>query len=98
MVAAKSVVWLHGEVKSPPFSRTARVEAGLLLRRLQAGEQLTLPHSRPLRIVHRLDPDAVIIAEVFHKKTRGTPRQVIETCRRRLRAYDAHANSAREGQ
>lgn len=117
MAAAKSLVWLHGEVKTPPFSPAARVEAGLLLRRLQAGGQLTLPHSRPLpatgprchelripdehvswRIVHRLDPDAVIIAEVFHKTTRSTPRHVIETCRRRLRIYDAEANPAREGQ
>jgi phage-related protein len=38
--------------------------------------------------VYRLDPDAVVIAEVFSKKTAATPRQVIETCRRRLRAYD----------
>lgn len=50
------------------------------------------------RIVHRLDPDAVIITEVFHKTTRSTPRHVIEICRRRLRLYDAHANPAREGQ
>ena len=34
----KPLVWLHGEVKSPPFSGAARLEAGLLLRRLQRGE------------------------------------------------------------
>ncbi len=44
----KPVVWLHGEVKTPPFSRGARLEAGLLLRRLQTGEKLTLPWSRPM--------------------------------------------------
>ena len=44
----KPLVWLHGEVKTPPFSQTARIEAGLLLRRLQAGENLGLPHSRPM--------------------------------------------------
>lgn len=44
----KPLVWLHGEVKSPPFSRAARLEAGFLLRRLQQGEGLGLPHSRPM--------------------------------------------------
>ena len=44
----KPLVWLHGEVKTPPFSSEARIEAGFLLRRLQAGERLSLPHSRPM--------------------------------------------------
>jgi phage-related protein len=44
----KPLVWLRGEVKSPPFSSAARTEAGWLLRRLQAGEKLGLPHSRPM--------------------------------------------------
>lgn len=42
------LVWLHGEVKTPPFSLAARVEAGGLLGRLQVGESLGLPHSRPM--------------------------------------------------
>ena len=46
--ADKPVVWLHGEVKSPPFSPAARVEAGTLLRRLQQGERLGMPASRPM--------------------------------------------------
>lgn len=44
----KPLVWLHGEVKTPPFSKAARIEAGYLLRRLQQGEALLLPHSRPM--------------------------------------------------
>jgi phage-related protein len=44
----KPLAWLHGEVKTPPFSAAARIEAGLLLRRLQRGERLELPHSRPM--------------------------------------------------
>jgi hypothetical protein len=36
----------------------------------------------------RLDADAVVIADVFSKKTRTTPRNLIETCRERLRRYD----------
>ncbi len=104
----KPIVWLHGEVKSPPFTSAARVEAGFLLRTLQKGNRLGLPHSRPMpdigsrchelrlvdetitwRIVYRLDADAVIIVEVFSKKTQSTPRHVINTCRDRLRAYDS---------
>jgi len=44
----KPLVWLHGEVKTPPFTKEARLEAGLLLRRLQKGEKIALPHSRPM--------------------------------------------------
>jgi hypothetical protein len=44
----KPLAWLHGEVKTPPFSQEARLEAGLLLRRLQQGESLGMPHSRPM--------------------------------------------------
>lgn len=44
----KPLVWLQRAVKTPPFSSAARIEAGYLLRRLQAGENLSLPHSRPM--------------------------------------------------
>jgi phage-related protein len=37
------------------------------------------------RIIYRLDDDAVAIVDVFSKKTRQTPGQVIVDCRRRLR-------------
>jgi phage-related protein len=33
----------------------------------------------------------VIVAEVFSKKTRATPKAILATCRRRFRAYDAVA-------
>lgn len=104
----RPVVWFAGEVRTPPFSREARIEAGVLLRQLPLGVSLGMPHSRPMRaigkrchelrvpdreaswrILFRLDPDAVVILEVFAKKTAATPKAVIETCRRRLRAYDA---------
>jgi phage-related protein len=48
------------------------------------------------RIVYRLDPDAVVIAEVFSKKTRTTPGAVIQNCRRRLRTYDVLIADIRE--
>jgi len=44
----RPLVWLHGEVKTPPFSRLGRLEAGFFLRRIQNGELLGLPHSRPM--------------------------------------------------
>ena len=46
-------MWLRSSVKTPPFSIPARREAGLLLRQLQRGEQLSMPHSRPMPIVGR---------------------------------------------
>lgn len=104
----KPLVWLHGEIKTPPLSPAARIEAGILLRRLQRGETLGLPHSRPMpaigprchelrirdahrtwRIIHRVDPDAIIILDVFPKTTQRTPQRVLEECRGRLRRYDA---------
>jgi phage-related protein len=44
----KPLVWLHSEIRTPPFSRDARIETGVLLRRLQRGEVLLLPYSRPM--------------------------------------------------
>jgi phage-related protein len=43
------------------------------------------------RIVYRIDADAIIVAEVFAKKTQATPKAVIDAGKRRLRAYDAIA-------
>jgi phage-related protein len=40
-------------VKTPPFSLEARIEAGVLLRRLQKGESLSLPHCRPMPSIGR---------------------------------------------
>lgn len=44
----KPLLWLRGNVKTPPFSSAARIETGVLLRRLQRGEMIALPHSRPM--------------------------------------------------
>jgi phage-related protein len=46
--ADKPLVWLKGEIKTPPFSAPTRIEAGVLLRRLQRGESISPPHSRPM--------------------------------------------------
>lgn len=47
----KPLVWLHTEIRTPPFSAARRIEAGRLLRRLQQGEHIYLPHSRPMRSI-----------------------------------------------
>jgi len=102
----KPLVWLRGEVKTPPFGPDARVEAGFLLRRLQRGDGLGLPHSRPMpdigagchelrivdgpvnwRIMYHIAPDAIVILEVFQKKTAAAPKSVIADCRKRLAAF-----------
>jgi len=105
--ADKPLVWLKGEVKTPPFSSAGRLEAGYLLRRLQQGDTPAMPHSRPLpsigprchelrinderatwRIIYRIDSDAIIIVAVFSKKTRATPKAIVDECKKRLKDYD----------
>ena len=104
----KPLYWLHGAVKSPPFGESARLEAGFLLRLLQQGATIGMPHSRPMpsigkrchelrisddkagwRIIYRIDKDAIILLEVFIKKTGKTPKAAIEACKKRLRDYDS---------
>jgi len=41
------------------------------------------------RIIYRIDVDAVVIGDVFSKKTQATPQVVINACKRRFRVYDA---------
>lgn len=103
----KPLVWLHGAIMTPPFSKQGRLEAGFLLRRLQDGEYLELPQSRPMpsigkrchelrindreanwRIIYRIDVDAIVILEVFSKKTQATPKFIIDECKKRIRLYD----------
>ncbi|MGI9295634.1 MAG: type II toxin-antitoxin system RelE/ParE family toxin [Pseudomonadales bacterium] len=103
----KPLAWIHGDVKSPPLTAAARIEAGYLLRLLQRGTKLSLPHSRPMpsigrhchelritdenkmwRIIYRIDDDAIVILDVFEKKTRQTPKAIIDVCKDRLKVYD----------
>jgi phage-related protein len=104
----KPLLWLEGEIKTPPFSSAARIQAGTLLRRLQQGENVGMPQSRPMpsighrchelrvsdedqnwRIMYRIDSDAIVIVEVFAKKSGATPKKVIDKCKARLKSYDA---------
>lgn len=47
-MSKRPLVWLRVEIKTPPFSKDARIEAGALLRQVQLGHTLTMPHSRPM--------------------------------------------------
>jgi phage-related protein len=106
IVMSKPLVWLRGEIRTPPFSRDARIEAGFLLRRLQDGELLGMPASRPLpdvganchelrivdrdatwRVVYHVATDAIVILEIFSKKTRTLPREIALSAKRRLKQY-----------
>ena len=40
------------------------------------------------RLIYRLDPDAILILEVFEKKTKETPQEIIQHCQRRLKLYE----------
>jgi phage-related protein len=116
MFRRKPLVILSGEIKSPPFSREARMEAGVLLGKLQCGGDIEFPAARPLpcvgarclelrvkdrtaewRIVCRTDRDAVLMVHVFSKKTRITPKSVVEVCKKRLREYDRAAGDEGNG-
>ena len=41
------------------------------------------------RLVYRIESDAIVILEVFDKKSRETPQSVIDTCRARIKRYEA---------
>jgi len=104
----KPLVWMHGEITTPPFSANARIEAGYLLRQVQKGIKLSLPQSRPMpsigvrchelrindenltwRIIYRIYTDAILILEVFEKKTSKTPKSILEICKQRIKLYQA---------
>lgn len=106
----KPLVWMHGEITTPPFSANARIEAGYLLRQVQKGVKLSLPQSQPMpsigtrchelkindenltwRIIYRIFTDAVLILEVFEKKTNKTPKSIIDICKQRINHYEADA-------
>ena len=40
------------------------------------------------RIMYRIDADAIVIAEVFAKKTARTPKAVLAVCNARFKEYD----------
>ncbi len=41
------------------------------------------------RLIYRTDANAIVVLDVFEKKTNQTPRKVIDNCQRRLKHYEA---------
>jgi phage-related protein len=87
----------------------------MLLRLLQQGETLSMPHAEALpdlgahcgalrvrdgehnwRIMYRVDGDALVILEVYAKKTRKIPQEVMDRCRKRLVGYDSATKAERK--
>jgi len=44
--------------------------------------------------MYRIDPDAVLVLEVYAKKTRKIPDAVMDRCRMRLKRYEAAVAAA----
>ena len=49
----KVLVLLAGEIRTPPVSHDARREIGFLIRKLQQGIKIGMPHSRPMPAIGR---------------------------------------------
>jgi len=49
----KPLVWLHGQITTPPLGTKARIEMGYNLRLLQQGAMLGMPCARPVRTTGR---------------------------------------------
>lgn len=113
----KPLVWLDGEVKTPPFTAKGRQEAGILLRMLQEGQPMGMPQAELLpdvglrcgalrirdaehnwRIMYRIDTDAILVLEVYAKKTRKIPDEVIKRCQNRFKKYDLAVKAAKKTQ
>ena len=54
--------------------------------------------SKNWRIMYRLDDDAIVVAEVFSKTTRETPKSVIDNCKRRSKKFDSDSEEQDNGQ
>ena len=104
----KRLRWFQAGIKTPPFTKEGMLVAGTLLRLLQEGEILGMPHSRSMpsigrrcgelrfrdeehnwRILYRIDDDAILVIDVFPKKTQRTPNAILARCKKRLAEYDA---------
>jgi phage-related protein len=72
-----------GEQPSMPHSRPMPI-IGSRCQELRVNDL-----NKTWRLIYRVAADAIVILEVFEKKTNATPRNVIETCRRRLMLYQA---------
>lgn len=94
----KPLVWLREEdreeIKTPPLSARARLEAGYLLRRLQRGEVLSMPESRPTPAIgarcHELRiPDGESTWRIFYR-TNPDAIVLLEVLQKKTRETPGH--------
>jgi hypothetical protein len=91
----KPLVWLHGQIKTPPLSRSARVQMGYLLRLVQQAVLPGMPHSRWMKRIcaarHELRvKDSGVNWRLVYRVDEATE-LMIEVCQRRLAHYNAAA-------
>ncbi|MGL4513503.1 MAG: type II toxin-antitoxin system RelE/ParE family toxin [Lacipirellulaceae bacterium] len=48
------------------------------------------------RIMYRIDSDAVVVMEVYAKKTAAIPKGVFDRCKRRIKEYDETLRAAKK--
>lgn len=92
-VEAGHYLWLlqRGELLSMPHSRPMPI-IGPRCHELRINDA-----QKTWRIIYRLDHHAVLVADVFEKRTQQTPREVIESATRRLRVYDEDREGRNDG-
>ena len=73
-----------GEKLSMPHSRSMSKTIGGRCHELRINDK-----NVTWRIIYRTDPDAVLILEIFKKKSKQTPKYAIDNSRRRLKLYDS---------
>jgi phage-related protein len=99
----KKIVMMTDVLEDRKFPIEDRKKIGRLLEQLQNGATLPMPISRPMpdvgkgcyelrirdfwRVVYKIDSDAIVVLDIFPKKTQTMPQQVINTCQARLKKY-----------
>jgi phage-related protein len=66
---------------SPPHSRPMPTIGS------RCNELRVTDENKIWRIIYMIDEDAIVILDVFEKKSRKTPRDVINKCKQRLKLY-----------
>ncbi len=71
-----------GEMLAMPQSRPMP-DIGSRCHELRVNDQ-----NKTWRLIYRIDSDAIVILDVFEKKSNRTRPQIIKTCQRRLNLYE----------
>lgn len=72
----------HGESIVMPYSRP------MPLIGKRCHELRIVDTNKTWRIIYRIDSDAIVVADIFSKKTQQTPQSAMDTSKARFKAYD----------